>query len=235
MRAVQDKSHVSRHGARTVQRTRQNPRMPRNLSSSCDQNNRSLAVAPTSALAITCRRLLSLAPATDGIRQVSGVRGEVRAGRHGRVRTTAGLSGATEAAKVRACARATEDFWPLAGAGSGRMARAHLLRPREHQIVPPPTKDLDPALLLVDLDRKTFGARWGPSLYEHIWAQRCARIRMILPAGRTGSWRCSELLADLLSGQPGHCGRRGPYFTTRWRCRALEWGASPGRAMVLLD
>ena len=68
MRAEHDKSHVSRHGARTVQRTQQNPHMPRKLSSSCDQNIRSLAVAPMSALAITCRRLLSLAPATDGIR-----------------------------------------------------------------------------------------------------------------------------------------------------------------------
>ena len=104
-----------------------------------------------------------------------------------------------------------------------------------HERSRPPSHDRTSLLLPVTKARFDWGAAGGASLYEHIWAQRCARIRMILPAGRTGSWRCSELLADLLSGQPGHCGRRGPYFTTRWRCRALEWGASPGRAMVLLD
>ena len=69
MRAEHDKSHVSRHGARTVQPTQHNPHMPRKLSSSCDQNICLLAVASTSALAITWWKLLSLAPAIDGKRK----------------------------------------------------------------------------------------------------------------------------------------------------------------------
>ena len=199
MRAVQDKSHVSRHGARTVQRTQQNPHMPRKLSSSCDQNIRSLAVAPTSALAITCRRLLSLAPATDGIRQVSGVRGEVRAGRRERAQRAAGLSGATEAAKDRACARATEDLWPLAGAGSGHVARAYLQRPTLRNTCRAPLGDHVSSMLDGDLEAVVGGAKWCSTCDNRKWASSVHAFERALPAGRAGSGCCSELPADLLS------------------------------------
>ena len=143
-----------------------------------------------------CSRLRLRPMAYD---KLSGVRGEVRAGRRERAQRAAGLSGATEAAKDRACARATEDLWPLAGAGSGHVARAYLQRPTLRNTCRAPLGDHVSSMLDGDLEAVVGGAKWCSTCDNRKWASSVHAFERALPAGRAGSGCCSELPADLLS------------------------------------
>ena len=97
------------------------------------------------------------------------------------------------------------------------MARAHLRRSTEsHRIL---ADAFDHSHLLQDavLSANFGSAQFRSACAKHIWAQRCARIRMNLPAGRPGSWRRGMAVFGT-AGRPG----------IKWQCNmAIADAADP--------
>ena len=103
---------------------------------------------------------------------------------------------------------------------------AHIRRPTESNRMPAGHETHSWSVQVDALEGIVGPARSCSASVKQNWGSAIPRVRMVLPAGRLGSWRCSEQPADLLSGQHGQCGRRGAHRTTRCRCRAPEWGTS---------